>query len=162
MRMEEAAATTARGHRGGGSAPGRPAPVRARRTPATWRNEAPPALTATERTLLAGMLDPLTPEQQDDRPAIRRGEQRLALAVLEDALWCVRRTCLATKHARVEGARARDWLQTDAAAPFAFGWVCDVLALDADYIRGQVARLTVARLPRTTGGTYTRVGTRGA
>ena len=84
------------------------------------------------------------------------GERRLMLAVLEDAirtLLLARRTALPRKRLVSELA----WLESRSRAePFAFESICDVLGIDAGWLRGRLAtgtfvpQRTRGRGPRTT------------
>jgi hypothetical protein len=72
--------------------------------------------------------------------AIIRGEQRLMLAVLDDAIVSLQKNLFATSR---RGRRIRheieSWLtSTDKHSPFAFESICDALDLDPDYVRGGV------------------------
>jgi len=84
------------------------------------------------------------------------GERRLMLAVLEDAI----RTFLLARRAGVPRKRLlRDleWLEsTSSAEPFAFETICDVLGIDASWLRRRLvsgafvpARGARVRGPRT-------------
>ena len=66
-----------------------------------------------------------------------RGERRLMLAVLEDAVDCYRRGVLARDPTtRLLFDETRAWIEsTDCRATFSFESICDVLDLDADYLR---------------------------
>ena len=81
------------------------------------------------------------------------GERKLMLAVLEDAL----RTLLLAKRAPVPRKRLMNelaWLEsTSHAEPFAFESICDVLGIDAGYLRGRLAAgaFVPARSPRARG-----------
>jgi hypothetical protein len=67
-----------------------------------------------------------------------RGERRLMLAVLEDAL----RTLLGARHGRTSAKRVRQelaWFTSgDRSDPFAFERICEALLIDADWLRGRV------------------------
>ena len=66
------------------------------------------------------------------------GERKLMLAALEDAL----RTLLGLRHGTTVAEWRRkdyDWLTSrDRSEPFAFENICDVLGIDASYLRGRV------------------------
>jgi hypothetical protein len=66
-----------------------------------------------------------------------RGERRLMLAVLGDAVDCYRRGRRARDPAtRLLFAETRAWLEsTDNRAIFSFESICDALDIDADYLR---------------------------
>ena len=80
-----------------------------------------------------------------------QGEHRLMLAVLEDAVDC----CRTDRRARDPATRllfdeTRAWLEsTDRRATFSFESICDVLDIDADYLR---RRLRQRRAPSREGG----------
>ena len=82
--------------------------------------------------LLAGPLDPAL-----CRSKPLQGERRLMLAVLRDAVDCYRRGRRARDPAtRLVFAEARAWLEsTDRCVVFSFESICDVLDIDADYLR---------------------------
>jgi hypothetical protein len=67
-----------------------------------------------------------------------RGERRLMLAVLEDAM----RTLLGTRHARPNAACVRQelaWFTSrDRSDPFTFERICEALVIDADWLRKRV------------------------
>jgi len=69
---------------------------------------------------------------------ITRGERRLMHAVLEDAL----RTLLGARYGRTSATRARQelaWFTSpDARDPFTFERVCEVLGIDAAWLRARV------------------------
>ena len=73
-----------------------------------------------------------------DNRLITRGERRLMHAVLEDAL----RTLLGARYGRTSATRARQELawftSADARDPFTFERVCEVLGIDAAWLRGRV------------------------
>jgi len=72
------------------------------------------------------------------------GELRLMAAVLEDAINILRK-----RPRSRAGREAREWLGSrDASWPFAFERICDVLDLDADSVRRQIANgRHVPRMP---------------
>ena len=73
-----------------------------------------------------------------DNRLITRGERRLMQAVLEDGL----RSMMRARHGRTSPSRARQeltWLTSrDASDPFTFERVCEVLSIDADWLRRRV------------------------
>ena len=73
-----------------------------------------------------------------DNRLITRPERRLMHAVLEDAL----RTLLGARYGRTSATRARQelawFMSADAADPFTFERVCEVLGIDAAWLRGRV------------------------
>ena len=73
-----------------------------------------------------------------DNRLITRGERRLMQAVLEDAL----RSLTAARHGRASASRERQelaWFASrDASDPFTFERVCEVLSIDADWLRRRV------------------------
>ena len=73
-----------------------------------------------------------------DNRLITRGERRLVQAVLEDAL----RSVIAARQGRASATRVRQelaWFTSrDATDPFAFERVCEVLSIDADWLRRRV------------------------
>jgi hypothetical protein len=73
-----------------------------------------------------------------DNRLITRGERRLMHAVLEDAL----RTLLGAGHGRTSATRARQelawFMSVDARDPFTFERVCEVLGIDAAWLRDRV------------------------
>jgi len=73
-----------------------------------------------------------------DNRLITRGERRLMHAVLEDAL----RTLLNAGYGRASAVMARQELawftSSDARDPFTFERVCEVLGIDAPWLRGRV------------------------
>jgi hypothetical protein len=76
----------------------------------------------------------------------KRGEWQLVVAVLEDAINCFQKCALATDNqSRRLFQEAYDWVMAsqDNCAPFdddvpifTFEYICEVLGLDPDYIRG--------------------------
>jgi hypothetical protein len=73
-----------------------------------------------------------------DNRLITRGERRLMQAVLEDAL----RTLLGARYGRASATRVRQelawFMSADARDPFTFERVCEVLGIDAAWLRGRV------------------------
>jgi|SRR5579862_6320745 len=82
--------------------------------------------------LLAGQLGPALSKSKPFR-----GEHRLMLAVLGDAVDCYRRGRRARDPAtRVLFDETRAWVEsTDRRALFSFESICDALDIDADYLR---------------------------
>lgn len=87
----------------------------------------------------AATLEPavLLPSQHEARIDTATPEKRLMLAVLADAIYTYRRTAKATddraRRLFVETAR---WFATpETGEPFAFQTICDILGLDANYVR---------------------------
>lgn len=83
------------------------------------------------------------------------GERRLMLAVLEDAVDSYRKYALA-RDPREQACflEAREWfVSTDRSWLFAFENICDVLEMNADYLRGGLDKwrraLTSAAMQRT-------------
>jgi hypothetical protein len=70
------------------------------------------------------------------------GEQRLLLAVLEDAVHCFQTNVSArTPRRRNLFAEAEEWLLEDGVdASVTFGYVCDVFDLDMEYVRAGLRR----------------------
>ena len=101
--------------------------------------------TADDR--LAGLFQPdtLLPSQFFDRVRRRTehdGERRLMIAVLEDAVDVYRKQAGA-RDARAQQLfrEAEEWIEdTDRTWLFSFQNICDVLGLDADYLRGGLRR----------------------
>ena len=71
-----------------------------------------------------------------------RGERRLILAVLEDAINCFQNNLFATDNRGKRLFReAEKWLMSgDRQLPFAFENICDFVSLEADYIRQGLRR----------------------
>jgi hypothetical protein len=81
--------------------------------------------------------------------ASQTGESRLLVAVLEEAVGCFQQNAFARSHQqRRLFAEAEQWIMNpsaasrgDAHAPrFSFEFICSVLDLDADYLRGGLRR----------------------
>ncbi|HXJ36595.1 MAG TPA: hypothetical protein VMS22_21370 [Candidatus Eisenbacteria bacterium] len=90
-------------------------------------------------------VEPITvlPEQLYDRSAATTGEQRLLIAILDDAIRVYRRIdCPGlTMHERCEIRAAAAWLNADDPTwPFSFVNVCHALSLDPVAIREAVRR----------------------
>jgi hypothetical protein len=74
-------------------------------------------------------------------------EKRLALAVLEDALRCARRTGMGVACVRSR-AEALEWLLAeDTSAPFSFEGVCEALNINSGYLRAGLAAWFKSRQP---------------
>ncbi len=89
--------------------------------------------------------DAILPEQYFARLRHRAdypGEERLLLAVLEDAVHCYKTNMVArTPRRRRLFDEAEEWLLgADAGASVSFAYVCEVFEFDADYIRGGLRR----------------------
>jgi hypothetical protein len=71
------------------------------------------------------------------------GEIRLASAILEDALRCIRKNAAVRRGPRAKEFReARRWFANQSRDwPFAFANVCDLLALDPGAVRKRVERI---------------------
>lgn len=69
--------------------------------------------------------------------AHRSGEQRLMLAVLEDAIVCLQKNARATSnHGRRMFREAGSWIRSNSQAwPFSFVSICETLNLDPSYLR---------------------------
>lgn len=100
---------------------------------------------ATGSSSLDGLaqVDPILPERfHAEVRALRDPERRLRLAVLEDAIRYFQRYAGSTdgrEQALYEDAV--EWLSSrDRTEPYSFENVCDVLGLDADYVRGRLCR----------------------
>lgn len=103
---------------------------------------------------LNGRFEPdfLVPIQYYDvvrRRSIIDGETRLAFAVLEDAIRTYVKFIGATdRNSREEFREVAGWFASDFAhGPFSFNYVCDVLGIEAQTLRSQLPRLTIADLP---------------
>jgi hypothetical protein len=71
-----------------------------------------------------------------DNVAVRSGEQRLILAILEDAVSIFIKSLCGGVVVRKEAHAARAWLESrDRSLPFTFESICDALGFDASYIR---------------------------
>jgi hypothetical protein len=97
--------------------------------------------------------DVLTPSQFFDRLRRRSehdGERRLMIAVLEDAIDVFRkRAGSRDRRGRQMFEEAEAWIEgTDRSWLYAFENVCDVLGIDAEYLRGGLRKLK-ARTPAT-------------
>jgi hypothetical protein len=95
----------------------------------------------------AGLFEPdiLLPNQYFAafrRGRVVEGERRLMLAVLEDAVDSYRKHALACDpREQASFLEAREWfLSTDRSWLFAFENICDVLEMNADYLRSGLDR----------------------
>jgi len=79
-----------------------------------------------------------------------RGEMRLALAVLADALRCLTGSQDAWNYPpRLFRWEAEQWIESRDRAPrFSFETICSILGLDADDIRGRISRWARQRADR--------------
>ena len=86
----------------------------------------------------AHQLDPETARAARHADPLACGERRLMLAVLEDAL----RTVLSARVGRSCDAWVREemrwFMSEDRSHPFAFEVICDVLDLDASWLRARL------------------------
>ena len=84
----------------------------------------------------------LASELLPERSGLPVPEHALMLAVLEDAARCLLNRWSATHpKERVLYQDARDWFRsTEHARLYDFENVCDVLGIDADYLRGRIFR----------------------
>jgi hypothetical protein len=64
-------------------------------------------------------------------------ERLLVLAVLEDALSCLRAAGTSAENRKLK-QEARNWFADRADDPFSFDWVCAALSWDADWVRRAV------------------------
>lgn len=64
-------------------------------------------------------------------------ERALMLAILEDAVWCFRKNCLVADNRRkIFFREAEDWIfDDDEGGLFSYRNVCEILGIDADYLR---------------------------
>ena len=91
--------------------------------------------------------DAVMPSQFYDPRPVLTPERRLVVAILEDALrTVVKGKFLADNISHVIGGKERmladdiKWFASRARGVGSFEWVCEVLGLDEDYIRGQIER----------------------
>lgn len=86
------------------------------------------------------------------RPRVAEGERRLMMAVLEDAIACYRRRVSTHDWDSTRMyLEAREWVASrDCSHLYSFENICDVLGIDAEYLRGRLRLLERAtpRLPR--------------
>ncbi len=98
--------------------------------------------------LLIGVMQPdiVLPSQHFGPQHRQAPEQRLMIAVLQDALDCVQKHRFAKDaHRRQAFREARRWfLAGETDWPYSFECICDTLDLDADAVR---RRLRVGRKP---------------
>ncbi len=70
-----------------------------------------------------------------------QGEQRLVLAILEDALNCFQKNIFASRSRKRRLFReAEAWLMSENEEPFSFEHVCAILGLEPTYVRDGVHR----------------------
>lgn len=68
-------------------------------------------------------------------------EKKLLLAVLEDALWCLRKFKFSSGKKRTEYLEALEWVKSEEEEhPFSFVIVCGALGFDPDYLRQGILR----------------------
>src|SRR5262252_9053396 len=82
----------------------------------------------------------ILPEQFSERANLKpsdRGEKRLMLAVLEEAVATFQRNVDAkTRHGQRVFREAEEWIRTtDSAWPFAFENICHALEIEPDFLR---------------------------
>jgi hypothetical protein len=76
-------------------------------------------------------------------------EKKLMLAVLKDAIGCLRRYAAATDERRREIFRdAAAWTEAESDGPFSFRNICETLGFEADAMRRALRRLGRQRRPR--------------
>lgn len=103
----------------------------------------------------------MLPEQYTDRATLKpsdRGEKRLMLAVLEEAVATYQRHVGAkSRHGQRVFQEADEWIRSpDESRPFAFENVCHALEIDPDFLRRGLERWKVAQL-QTAAGNGARV-----
>lgn len=78
-------------------------------------------------------------------------ELRLIIAILEDAIRCFRtRLFLRGRYNRQPVSEAESWIMsTDAARPFSFEHVCEVVGIDPAYLRRQLRTWRDRQLTRS-------------
>lgn len=94
------------------------------------------------------------------RKSIQEPERRLVLAILEDAVDCF------TKHVAARDRRSRqlfldaeEWFTDgDREWPFAFENVCDLVGLDAGYLRAGLMRWKEQAIAQRSGGKVVSLG----
>ena len=80
------------------------------------------------------------------------GQRALMRAVLEDAILCLRGHGRPTRDRARLAAEAEHWVtSTDRRWPFSFESVCDVLGLEAGYLRRRLLHTGAARTPGADG-----------
>lgn len=104
----------------------------------------------------SGLFGPeiVLPEQFSERASLKRserGEKRLMLAVLEEAVATFQRHVDArSRHGERVFREAEDWIQSqDTAWPFAFENICHSLEIEPDFLRGGLARWKDEQLKRS-------------
>ena len=92
----------------------------------------------------------ILPHQFFSEPAIE-GEQRLMVAVLEDAVRCFQKHVLATDPRGKElFLQVEEWfMEPDSGATLTFEFICQARGLDADSIRVQLRRWREQQLARS-------------
>ena len=87
------------------------------------------------------------PAQVFDRAALLQPEERLMLAILEDAIATLLRHPTPRHAGKRRALRETEaWLDSpDTESPFAFIRICEALGLDAQWLRTGLARAQVAR-----------------
>jgi hypothetical protein len=97
-----------------------------------------------------GSFDPADPTvvEQFFKNGVRRGEERLMLAVLQDAVECFQENVLSQQPWEQKlFEEAEDWiLAKNADWPFSFENICETLQLNPDYIRQGLMVWKEARL----------------
>jgi hypothetical protein len=99
----------------------------------------------------------ILPEQFSERATLKpsdRGEKRLMLAVLEEAVATFQRNVGAkTRHGQRVFQEAEDWIQsTDGSWPFAFENICQSLEINPEYLRRGLERWKETQLRAATNG----------
>lgn len=90
--------------------------------------------------------DLILPEQYFPTPELfqgrAQGERRLLLAILQDALECIRKYAFSKEHTHKKLFReAEEWISSSNPAwLFSFDNICTIFNLNPDYIRSQVER----------------------
>jgi hypothetical protein len=87
------------------------------------------------------------------------GQNRLIMAILDDAVCCYVKYANAVRHAdRKLFVEAKYWFETDSESRslFSFDHVCEVLGVDAELFRTRLKTLTAADLCSTRGRHYRR------
>ena len=99
----------------------------------------------------------MLPAQFDDlrrSGVVTRGEHRLMLAVLEDAVHLYQIGCARgdTRARRVLDETERWFASEETTSPFSFVTICQVFGLDADYLRAGLRRWRAREVDRPTSG----------
>ena len=102
-----------------------------------------------------------TPDSQDSlitsltRLSYQRGEERLMLAILKDAVDCIERYCYGHRAgSRPNYEAALTWVRTqDARWPFSFKNICLELDLNPDRLRSSLESLSLCPFTKTRAGT---------